>query len=46
MTVTGEYRGVKRSEMLLVDTIGHGLLMPAAAQFLEVFCKDHDKREY
>lgn len=32
MTVRGGYREVKPSETLLVDMIGHGLLMPAVLQ--------------
>lgn len=46
MTVRGGYREVKPSETLLVDMIGHGLLMPAVLQLSEVFCKHYNKKEY
>lgn len=46
MTVRGGYREVKPSETLLVDMSGHGLLMPAALQLLEFFCKHYNKKEY
>lgn len=46
MTVTGRYREVKPSETLLVDVVGHGLLMPAVLQLLDVFCKRHNKKGY
>ena len=45
MTVIDGYREVKPSETLLIDMIGHGRLMPAVLQLLEVFCKHH-KKEY
>lgn len=46
MTATGGYREVKPSETLLIYMVGHGLLMPAAIQLLEVFRKGHDNRDY
>jgi len=45
MMVTGRYREVKPSEALLNDTVGHGLLMPAVLQLLDIFCNCHDKKE-
>lgn len=46
MMVAGGYREVKPSEALLIDMVGHGLLMPAVLQLLDVFCKCHNKKEY
>lgn len=46
MMVTGGYREVKPSEAILINMVGHGLLMPAVLQLLDIFCKHHDKKEY